>query len=96
MKFKFKEGEETNNPTDVSYYDLIPTNSMVEEFMLLANVRVANKILENFPGTSVLRKHSSPKPEKIQHLQKILKQFNFDLDFTSSKSLANSLDNISR
>lgn len=58
--------DDINNPTDVSYYNLFPTNSMVEEFMLLANVSVASKILENFPSSSVLRKHSTPKPEHIK------------------------------
>ena len=33
--------DDVNNPTDVSYYNLFPTNSMVEEFMLLANISVA-------------------------------------------------------
>lgn len=95
VKFKLK-GEEKDNPTDVSYYDLLPTNSMVEEFMLLANVSVGNFILENFPSASILRRHSSPKPERIQQLSKILKKLNYDLDYTSSKTLADSLNKIKR
>jgi len=64
--------EQSNNPTDISFYDLLPTNSMVEEFMLLANISVAEKILTHFPTSSVLRKHSSPKPNHITQLSKIL------------------------
>ena len=88
--------DDVNNPTDVSYYNLFPTNSMVEEFMLLANVSVAEKILEQFPSSSVLRRHSTPKPEHIKQLHKILKLEGFELDYTSSKTLANSLDEIKR
>lgn len=42
---KFSFDEETHNPTDVSMYSLYDTNSLVEEFMLLANISVADKIL---------------------------------------------------
>ena len=38
---------------------------MIEEFMLLANVAVAQKIIQHFPANSVLRKHSSPKPKLV-------------------------------
>ena len=33
---------------------------MVEEFMLLANVSVAEKILHEFPDNALLRRHPSP------------------------------------
>ena len=43
-------------------YHSFETNYMVEEFMLLANIAVANKIYDCFPSSAVLRKHNSPKP----------------------------------
>ncbi len=36
MRFKF-DGE-TDNPTDVSMYNIKESNQLVEEFMLLANI----------------------------------------------------------
>jgi exosome complex exonuclease DIS3/RRP44 len=93
VKFKM---DETLNPTDVSYYDMRETNSMVEEFMLLANIAVADRITEAFPTSAILRKHSSPKPEMIKQFSKVLALMGFNLDFSSSKSLANSLDSIQR
>ena len=60
--------EDENNPTDITYYKLLPTNSMVEEFMLLANVSVAAKIQKHFPSSSILRRHSQPKPDQIKQL----------------------------
>ena len=93
---KFTVSEENNNPTDVSYYDLRETNSMVEEFMLLANVSVGSKILRDFPASAILRRHSSPKPEMIKQLAKILSKMGYPLDYSTSKTLANSLDTINR
>ena len=92
---KFKMDEDLN-PTDVTYYDLRETNSMVEEFMLLANIAVADKITDAFPTSAVLRKHSSPKPEMIKQFSKILSLMDYNLDYSSSKALANSLDKIQR
>jgi exosome complex exonuclease DIS3/RRP44 len=42
----------------VSFYHSYETNYMVEEFMLLANVSVAEKINAHFPANSVLRRHT--------------------------------------
>lgn len=36
-------------------YQLRETNSMVEEFMLLANISVAKKIYQHFPSFTLLR-----------------------------------------
>lgn len=94
VKFKFEE--ETHNPTDVTFYDLLDTNSMVEEFMLLANISVASKTLEHFPGKSILRHHTTPKPQMIKEFSTLLQNLGFNLDYSSSRALADSLDNIKR
>ena len=94
VKFKFEE--ETHNPTDVTYYDLLDTNSMVEEFMLLANVSVASKTLEHFPGKSILRHHSTPKPQMIKEFSSLMTTLGYNLDYSSSRALAESLDRIDR
>jgi exosome complex exonuclease DIS3/RRP44 len=54
------------NPKDVKIYETIDTNWLVEEFMLLANIYVARKIVTHFPAYSVLRRHNSPKPTEIE------------------------------
>ena len=46
---------ETNDPLSMDSYKLKDTNSLVEEFMLLANTLVAKRITEAFPKTAVLR-----------------------------------------
>lgn len=46
------------------------TNSMVEEFMLLANISVAQKIYHEFPDCAMLRKHPAPPPSNYDILHK--------------------------
>lgn len=93
---KFSFSDETHNPTDVSLYQLVETNYLVEEFMLLANVYVAEKTLYHFPSNSILRKHTSPKPKQIKELGKLLSTLGYNLDYSSSKNLADSLDLIKK
>ncbi len=54
LEVKFIKNE-TQNPIDVEMYQLRETNSMVEEFMLLANISVAQKIHQHFPSFALLR-----------------------------------------
>lgn len=49
------DSSESSAPIDVEQKELRETNSLVEEFMLLANISVARKIQEAFPLTAVLR-----------------------------------------
>lgn len=49
------DSAESSDPIDVEQKEMRETNSLVEEFMLLANISVAKKIQEVFPLTSVLR-----------------------------------------
>ena len=49
------ESSESSDPVDVEQKQMFETNSLVEEFMLLANISVAQRIYEQFPQTAVLR-----------------------------------------
>ena len=49
------DSAESSDPIDVEQKELRETNSLVEEFMLLANISVARRIQEAFPQTAVLR-----------------------------------------
>lgn len=42
--------DETGHPASFAPYVLKDSNRMIEEFMLLANMRVAVRISETFPG----------------------------------------------
>lgn len=57
-------------PIDVEVKKLFETNSMVEEFMLQANISVAEKILEDFPDCAMLRRHPQPPATNFESLLK--------------------------
>ncbi|KAI0838883.1 RNB-domain-containing protein [Hypoxylon sp. FL0890] len=90
---KVEMESETSDPIDVKTKALLDTNSLVEEFMLLANISVASKIYEAFPQTAILRRHAAPPKTNFDELANQLKvKRGFELRFDSSKALADSLD----
>jgi exosome complex exonuclease DIS3/RRP44 len=52
---KVQMDTETSDPIDIQNKELLETNSLVEEFMLLANISVAKRIYEHFNDTAMLR-----------------------------------------
>lgn len=84
---------ETSDPVDVKTKELLDTNSLVEEFMLLANISVASKIYTVFPQTALLRRHAPPPKNNFEELSNQLKvKRGLELKTESSKALADSLD----
>ncbi|BFU23029.1 exosome complex exonuclease, putative [Entamoeba histolytica HM-1:IMSS-B] len=86
------EKDEQFNPIGVKEYQTYETNSMVEEYMLLANVWVAKKIYDAFPHCAMLRRHPPPDEHTFEWLANVLKHKGKSLDFSSSKALSESLD----
>ena len=90
---RIQTDSETSDPVDVKTKELLDTNSLVEEFMLLANISVAQKIHQAFPQTALLRRHAAPPATNFEELSTQLKvKRGLSLDVTSSKALADSLD----
>ncbi|KAI7738384.1 hypothetical protein M8C21_008447, partial [Ambrosia artemisiifolia] len=89
---KFQVDTETHDPLDIGMYQIREANQMVEEFMLAANVSVAEQILKKFPQCSLLRRHPSPTKEMLEPLLRTAAAVGLDLDVSSSKALADSLD----
>lgn len=89
---KFNLDTETNNPLDVGMYELKEANSLVEEFMLLANSTVGSKIEQDFPLLAMLRRHPEPAPTQLEPLVKAASAAGFKVDPSTSKSIADSLD----
>ncbi|KAF6736981.1 Exosome complex exonuclease RRP44 [Oryzias melastigma] len=92
LEVRFHIDSETHDPIDLQTKELMETNSMVEEFMLLANVSVAQKIYDEFPDCALLRKHPAPPPSNYDILLKAAKSKNVEIHIDSAKALADSLD----
>lgn len=90
---KVQTESETSDPVDVHTKQLLDTNSLVEEFMLLANISVASKNYQAFPQTALLRRHAPPPKTNFEELANQLKvKKGLELRVDSSKALADSLD----
>ncbi|RDA83841.1 hypothetical protein CP532_0249 [Ophiocordyceps camponoti-leonardi (nom. inval.)] len=90
---KVEMESETSDPVDVKTKELLDTNSLVEEFMLLANISVAGKTYEAFPQTALLRRHGAPPKSNFDELANQLRvKKGLELQTESSKCLADSLD----
>jgi len=80
VKFKL---DETGKPIEVNKKERTDSHKLVEDFMLLANKRVAefaSKKNKNRANTFVYRIHESPDPEKILALQEFLKPLGYNIE----------------
>ncbi|KFG65374.1 RNB family domain-containing protein [Toxoplasma gondii RUB] len=83
--------------SDIALYQARETNRMVEDFMLLANTTVAEKIVSYFPSASLLRRHPDPKEKQLEALKELLKSRGIEnFEFSSSKRLAASLNAVAK
>ena len=88
---KFNVDSETADPIDVRVKIPRDTNSMVEEFMLAANISAAKKIFADFPDCAMLRRHPEPPPSNFDPLIKAGKQTGFEIRIDTGKQLADSI-----
>lgn len=95
-EMKFNVDFETNSINDITMYKTFETNSLVEEYMLLANVYVADKIYQHYPSCAVLRRHPPPKEKELNSLKELLIKYGYTIDSTNSRTLGESIDAIKK
>ncbi|KAL6609054.1 RNB-domain-containing protein [Neocallimastix sp. 'constans'] len=84
-------------PIDCGIYEVQEANSLVEEFMLLANTTVANILYRKYSNESLLRCHEAPSPENVKrHLKLIEMTKKIVIDVSNSKAFHDSLLSIQR
>ena len=91
--------DNTNSPVGVFFKTSKDSNKLIEEFMLLANKKVAEFIgRQNPQKTFIYRTHDEPNDVKLLGLQRIVSQFGHQLNFsnraTTTKSLNSLLKNV--
>ncbi len=90
--------DEKGKPLGVYFKVSKEANFLVEEFMLLANRRVAERIgkpSDHKPArTFVYRIHDRPDPEKIQSFNTFIAKFGYGIQLTSSKAIATSMNKL--
>ncbi|WP_075602188.1 ribonuclease R [Saccharicrinis aurantiacus] len=82
------EIDETGKPLSVFFKESKDANKLIEEFMLLANKKVAEfigkKEISNGKGdkakTFVYRVHNNPDPEKFENFARFARKFGYDIN----------------
>lgn len=90
-KLQFVLNNETEYPVAFSVYEQKDSNRLIEEFMLLANMSVAQKINKNFPDIALLRRHPPPTTKMMDDVVTVCADMGIHLDVSSSGSLQASL-----
>jgi ribonuclease R len=90
--------DENGKPLDTYVKEQKEANMLIEDFMLLANRRVAEKIGtkkgQSTPKTFVYRVHDEPNPDKLAKFSEFLTKLGYKLNLGSHKSVANSFNHL--
>ena len=90
VKFHLDEHAE---PTGVYFKQSKDANHLIEEFMLLANRKVAEFIGKQ-KKTFVYRIHDEPNEDKLMNLQGVISKFGYSLNFKSKQTISKSLNDL--
>lgn len=90
VKFNLNEAAE---PTGVYFKISKDANHLIEEFMLLANRKVAEFIGKQ-KKTFVYRIHDEPDEDKLINLQTVISKFGYSINFKSKDSISKSLNTL--
>jgi len=97
VEIKF-EIDETGKPLSVFFKEAKESNQLIEEFMLLANKKVAERIGDvgdpSKAKTFVYRIHDKPDPDKLVSFNTFIKRFGYGIQLSTPKSIANSLNEL--
>ncbi len=92
VKFALNQNSE---PVGVFFKTSKDANKLIEEFMLLANKKVAEFIGKQNPKkTFIYRVHDEPNDEKLAALQNIIGRFGYKLDLKDRKTTTKSLNGL--
>ena len=97
VEVKF-EIDEKGKPLSVFFKESKDSNKLIEEFMLLANKRVAEFIgktkKQRQAKTFVYRIHDKPDAEKLESFNSFINRFGYGIKLTSPNAISNSMNNL--
>ena len=87
--------DEAGKPLGIKFREMGTANQLVEEFMLLANKRVAEYVGKKLKGkTFVYRIHDKPNPEKISNFSHFITRFGYKLIEDDKTSLPKAMNKL--
>ncbi|RUT77733.1 ribonuclease R [Ancylomarina longa] len=98
-RFEVKfEIDEKGKPTRVFFKESKDSNKLIEEFMLLANKRVAESIGKVAKGkkvkTFVYRTHDQPNPDKLNTFNQFIRKFGYGIKTSNANAISTSLNSL--
>ncbi|RUS28502.1 hypothetical protein BC938DRAFT_481810 [Jimgerdemannia flammicorona] len=93
VKLSFELDSE-GQPINVSVSEKKESNRLVEEYMLLANISVANKISAHFPEQALLRRHAPPIERRLADFLKLTEKLGYNFDGSSAGALNVSFEGV--
>jgi len=90
VKFNLNENAE---PVGVYFKQSKDANHLIEEFMLLANRKVAEFIGKQ-KKTFIYRIHDEPNEDKLMNLQAVISKFGYNINFKSKDTISKSLNSL--
>lgn len=96
IKLTFQLDSDGQTPLLAEPYPIRDSNRLVEEYMLLANYLVAQRLITHAPDLAVLRKHPEPLMEGLDKVVTLAKAaLDFDINPETSQTLHESLVRLS-
>ena len=97
VKLTFQLDADGQTPLLAAPYPIRDSNRLVEEYMLLANYLVAQRLITHAKEKACLRHHPPPLMESIDRVAAVAKAgMDFSIDYSSSESLHKSLVRLGR
>jgi ribonuclease R len=87
--------DEKGKPLGIKFRDNGTANQLIEEFMLLANRRVAEFVSKTHKGkTFVYRIHDDPDPEKVSSFRQFITRFGYKLEDDETTPLPKAMNKL--
>ncbi|KAF7355365.1 DIS3-like exonuclease 2 [Mycena sanguinolenta] len=93
LRLQFKL-DDHGMPVDCGQYERTDANELVEEFMLLTNIAVAQHIAVHLPEQALLRRHDNPIERRLNAFSERAERLGYHMDTSSSGALMKSFNAI--
>lgn len=84
--------DENGLPTDCWQRERIESNELIEEFMLLTNMAVAQHVAVNLPEQALLRRHDTPLERRLATFSERAQRLGYTMDTSSSGAMMRSFE----
>ncbi|EGO27535.1 hypothetical protein SERLADRAFT_346957, partial [Serpula lacrymans var. lacrymans S7.9] len=93
MQLQFKL-DESGLPIDCWQHESSDANELVEEFMLMTNVSVAQRVAVHLPEQALLRRHDNPIDRRLAAFSERAKRLGYEIDTSSPGAIMRSFQSV--